>query len=652
MVSFIIRPSLYLKPRLFVIALNFASTSLRLLWPLVVCVLHPCCSQANSSQTMSPPEQVIRDELPKKTISGTCVTSEPRRECGLYTWKDTSCEELLQSYQWDPQSTCCSLSDLDPDGGCMLTVGGAGNFCTWREPGTTPTRFYTVQIMDISTSSCPDSPYKIPAVPLVPPSRKPLASPAPAKPSLLPSLGPSPKPSRHRKPIPTFPSSRPAKVAKPASKAPITNPVRGHGNNPPAPTTWSAGQKSGSCWATEPGPECGLLQVPGARCADVLQAYEWSGTCCSFLTVGGPRSYCTWKRTNTGGQGDGDITTEEEEYTMFIAGTTRSVCPPTKYTVPNGAKLAWDGPTPAPERSTASCWTTKPNDDCGYYVWSDSCKKVTQAYQWQGSCCSLSNTEDGGCRLTVDGPGSECTFLDAASEYTIFVSEEAAGTCPESHYPVLTDHDGAEEKDFSFGGPTPEPVESGHCSTLYPNDSCGIHAWNEPCSALITMYDWSGTCCSLSPRDEGAGCQLTVDGPGSTCTWKEKDNETYFNVVIDEQNDRSCPESNISALSGYNPGRSPFTACVAAAFGRCLTSCEDFSTFRQSFKACVAQDPTQALQCAAGAVSVCLEAKGRAPSVLCQRLTDIFSTGALHTADCLDLQQKCAAYRVGGDVCS
>jgi hypothetical protein len=143
-----------------------------------------------------------------------------------------------------------------------------------------------------------------------------------------------------------------------------------------------------------------------------------------------------------------------------------------------------------------------------------------------------------------------------------------------------------------------------------------------------------------------------VDGPGSTCTWKMKGKETYFNVVIEEQNDHSCPESNVLDPSAFFPGQSPFFSCVAAAFSRCVTSCQSFSTFRQSFKACAAQDPTQALHCAAGAVSVCLDADGRAPWVICQRLDDMFNSGALRINDCLEMQEKCAVYGLGEDACA
>jgi hypothetical protein len=167
------------------------------------------------------------------------------------------------------------------------------------------------------------------------------------------------------------------------------------------------------------------------------------------------------------------------------------------------------------------------------------------------------------------------------------------------------------------------------------------------------MYEWSGTCCSFATRDadDGGDCQLTVDGPGSTCTWKEKGKENYFNVVIEEGNDRYCPKSSLSAFS-RRPGPSNFTTCVSGSFRSCLATCTILPTFRQSFKACSAQDSTQALRCAAGAVSVCSEVGGGAPVFLCQQLDDMFSSGALPTQDCHALQDKCAAHGVTETACT
>jgi hypothetical protein len=321
---------------------------------------------------------------------------------------------------------------------------------------------------------------------------------------------------------------------------------------------------------------------------------------------------------------------------MYISEMSTSACPPSQYTVPVGPPVdGWDGPTPAPKRATGSCWTTSPNEECGYYTWADPCSKVAKAYEWEGKCCSLSETDSGGCRLTVDGPGSQCTFVDAASEYTIFVSKDADGSCPESTYDV-----DATNAEIVYQSPTPEPVTSGYCATTYPDESCGMYSWNESCESLLSQFEFTGTCCSLKKTETG-GCRLLVDGRGSTCTWKKKGKESYYSVEINDQNDRSCPESTVSALSDAAPA-SPFTLCVAQAFSDCLSTCERYPAFRQSFKACARTDSTEARQCAAGAASVCSSTEGTAPVFLCQQLSNMVASGALHSDACVALQGKCA----------
>jgi hypothetical protein len=694
-------------------------------------------SGSGSGSSSSYSEQVITNDLPSQMISGTCIASEPQRDCGLHKWETLSCAQVLTSYEFDLYSTCCSFQDDDASAGtpagCVLTVGGPGNMCTWREPGPS-NRYFTVMIMDQSTSTCPPTQYEIPKrqAPTKAPTELALTAPSSVPssidtsyslsdfPSSVPSvptssnssppategyvpLAPIPSPAaaapedRSRAPTSRKPTSRhppetttSTETREPSSRSPTQSPntpipysATGEGATdkdddeleiPEAPIPSPAGptsttmrtarptlvrarfpsmsptepnleqqqmtqRSSGSCWATDPTLECGRLELPSLTCTDLLQAYEWSGTCCSFhdendgrgcsLTVDGPKAHCTWRQKRDGG----------DEYTMYISERSTAVCPPSRYTIPVGAQVdGWDGPTPAPERSTGSCWTTSPNEECGYYTWSDPCHEVAEAYQWEGTCCSLADTESGGCRLTVDGPGSQCTFVDATSEYTIFVSEESDGSCPESSYEVGFAAD--TDTTTTYQSPTPEPVTSGYCSTTYPDESCGMYGWSESCESLLSQYEFTGTCCSLKGTETG-GCRLVVDGPGSTCTWKEKEKESYFSVEIDDTNDRACPESTVPALSNATPS-SPFTECVAKAFADCLTTCRRHPTLRQSFKACTRFDPTEAVQCAAGAADVCSETEGKAPMFLCQQLSNMVASGALHAAPCLSLQGKCA----------
>ena len=54
----------------------------------------------------------------------------------------------------------------------------------------------------------------------------------------------------------------------------------------------------------------------------------------------------------------------------------------------------------------------------------------------QGSCCSLSDYGTGGCRLTVDGPNSECQVRMVGEFYPfqMVISDKNNGTCPPTQY--------------------------------------------------------------------------------------------------------------------------------------------------------------------------------------------------------------------------
>src|SRR3569623_473472 len=94
-----------------------------------------------------------------------------------------------------------------------------------------------------------------------------------------------------------------------------------------------------------------------------------------------------------------------------------------------------------------------------------------------------------------------------------------------------------------MSAPTPEPMISGACMALEPQKDCGLHEWSMPCSKLLSSFEWdsSSTCCSFS--DTHTGCLLTVGGPGSSCSWKELDRKSYYNVYISDDTTSSCPAS-------------------------------------------------------------------------------------------------------------
>jgi hypothetical protein len=83
---------------------------------------------------------------------------------------------------------------------------------------------------------------------------------------------------------------------------------------------------------------------------------------------------------------------------------------------------------------------TGPEEGCGMQTWANTpCSEIIKDYYASsGNCCSLSDFGETGCRLTVDGPNSECYFYgkdDWSGSGTFFsISDATTGTCPRSQY--------------------------------------------------------------------------------------------------------------------------------------------------------------------------------------------------------------------------
>jgi hypothetical protein len=86
----------------------------------------------------------------------------------------------------------------------------------------------------------------------------------------------------------------------------------------------------------------------------------------------------------------------------------------------------------------AVCRTDYPVEGCGLLTFSNNtCDWVLQNYEMiMGSCCSLSDYGNGGCRLTVDGPNSDCQVRMVGEFYPfeMVISETNNGTCPPTQY--------------------------------------------------------------------------------------------------------------------------------------------------------------------------------------------------------------------------
>jgi hypothetical protein len=99
--------------------------------------------------------------------------------------------------------------------------------------------------------------------------------------------------------------------------------------------------------------------------------------------------------------------------------------------------------TPLPTAISGICVVQEPDFYCGKRNFEQSCQDVIDTYQWFGNCCSLRDRSDGGCRLTVNGPGSRCTLKVKGEEnyFTYSIAEENDGKCPRSQYDVPIEED-------------------------------------------------------------------------------------------------------------------------------------------------------------------------------------------------------------------
>jgi hypothetical protein len=66
---------------------------------------------------------------------------------------------------------------------------------------------------------------------------------------------------------------------------------------------------------------------------------------------------------------------------------------------------------------------------------------VIDSYEWSGTCCSLSDRADGGCSLSVNGPGSFCErrVKGVDNYFAHSIADENTGQCPLSQYIVPID---------------------------------------------------------------------------------------------------------------------------------------------------------------------------------------------------------------------
>lgn len=191
------------------------------------------------------------------------------------------------------------------------------------------------------------------------------------------------------------------------------------------------------CEDDKPNSGCGIVDF-SMPCSQVVKAYTWlDGTCCSLqdrdagkscrLRVDGRLAFCSYK-----------VKDAASYYQHHMTDKNKGTCPASKYKIPFQTKST-PAPSPVPPAVSGICITDTPDKDCGISKFAEPCSKVVAQNLWSGTCCSLSDTRNGGCKLTVDGPGSECTVSDlkGQSSFTTQISTENDSKCPASQYDVL-----------------------------------------------------------------------------------------------------------------------------------------------------------------------------------------------------------------------
>lgn len=300
------------------------------------------------------------------------------------------------------------------------------------------------------------------------------------------------------------------------------------------------------------------------------------------------------------------------------------------------------------------CTTDAPDEECGYLYFDAPCEEIVESYQWlSGNCCSLSDVDYGQrCLLTVDGPGSYCDFKekDRESYLQYHISLNNSNTCPPSKYGIpyqgvralaSAPDPATADSESSMAEAKSAPV-SGICITETPDESCGLYYYNIPCSKVISQYRWTGTCCSFIDTDDG-GCSLITDGPGSECTWTNRNTGSSFTVVISTDNQKSCPQSDYQVLDV--PVTSQLKICMSAAYSECAQNAgcnkQRFPSFRQAYDKCEEVSEKKAIQCVNQATDTCDHAPGTPPLVACEHLSSMHETGFLKYETCGLLKSKC-----------
>lgn len=172
------------------------------------------------------------------------------------------------------------------------------------------------------------------------------------------------------------------------------------------------------------------------------------------------------------------------------------------------------------------------------------------------------------------------------------------------------------------------------CRTAVPDEDCGISEFDAPCSQVAKTYSFGGTCCSL--KDAGGNrCVLTVDGPGSTCTFSEKTfDQEYQKFEILSTSRGTCPASKYQVVPKVE---SQLQLCMDASFDNCIMTCLG------GMEDCYKSQPARSLKCVKQAYAECGGVAGDPTDFECSTLQSLRAAKKVMRATCLKYTEQCSS---------
>lgn len=173
------------------------------------------------------------------------------------------------------------------------------------------------------------------------------------------------------------------------------------------------------------------------------------------------------------------------------------------------------------------------------------------------------------------------------------------------------------------------------CKTAVPDEDCGTSEFRAPCSQVAKTYDFDGTCCSLRGVAGGTKCELTVNGPGSSCTFSSKIDQEYKRFDVLATNRGTCPSSKYQVVPKI---QSQLQVCMEGSFDDCSMTCLD------GMEGCWTSQPARSLKCVKQAYAECGDGVAGSPTEFaCSTLQALRAAKTVPRATCAKYSAKCSS---------